>query len=103
MATQTHVVTDSGGIRIVYDYDDANLRVLAVRVDNQSAQTCYVEAVQTISIGQAPTGRKYSALFLPGSLTEIPIPTGPNARLQLQVDARGRLDGISLTILVPAP
>lgn len=103
MAIRTQVLAqyDDGAVRVEYDWDDnAGRRWLtAVRVVNDSVHSVYVEAV--VAEGRPNAGRKASGIFLPGTTTEVPIGTGAAVRLQGVLEARGRLDGLNITILYP--
>lgn len=70
------------------DYDDVDLRVRTVRVINPAPRGLVVTA------GRTDGTRTYTATAPPNQTTEVNVPTGAINRLQLNVDARGRLDGV---------
>lgn len=82
-------VEAAGGAELRIDYDDADLRVRAVRIVNtHPALTARVTARRNDGTGPVRT-----LDGPPNQTTEQAIPTSPSQRLQLTVDARGRLDG----------
>lgn len=70
------------------DYDDADLRVRVVRVVNPAPRGLVVTAARTNGT------RTYTATAPANQTTEVNIPTTAASRLQLNVDSRGRLDGV---------
>ena len=95
MPTRIIGVFDGGNVRVEIDYD-ASRRITALRCVNGSGLALYAEAVQVSN------RRKYASTFLPNSTTEIPVPTGTAQRLQLVLNAQGRLDGVEYAIVYPA-
>ena len=99
MATVRRTLAEHAGGECVfwYEHDDATLRVTAVGCDNRTAQSAYAEAYR------ADDGsRKQASVFLGGTNTSIAVPTTVALRLQLFVNARGRLDGITFVTAWPA-
>lgn len=70
------------------DYDDVDLRVRVVRVVNPAPRGLVITAKRTDG------SRTYSVTAPANQTTEQAVPTTPANRLQLVVDARGRLDGV---------
>lgn len=70
------------------DYDDVDLRVRVVRVINPAPRGLVVTA------GRTDGTRTYTATAPANQTTTQNISTGAAQRLQLVVDARGRLDGV---------
>lgn len=92
-------VEAEGSATLQIDYDDADLRVRVVRIVNtHPALTARVTARR--NDGTGPTRTLDGP---PNQTTEQTIPTSPSQRLQLVVDAQGRLDGAeySFAWLVP--
>jgi hypothetical protein len=88
VATQTKTLNGWEGCRFEIDYDDATLYLTALRCVNMTAFPAYGTATQVLS------GRTRTATFPANQTTTISIPTGGAQRLQLQLDGRGRLDGV---------
>lgn len=94
MAIQTRnigtAVEELGSAELQIDYDDVDLRVRTVRIINgHPSLTARVTARR--NDGTGPTRTLDGP---PAQTTEQAIPTSPSQRLQLMVDARGRLDGV---------
>ena len=70
------------------DYDDVTLRVRVVRVINPAPRGLVISASRT------DRSRVYSVTAPANQTTEKAVSTGAAQRLQLVVDARGRLDGV---------
>lgn len=106
MATVTRNVAsyDNGNVVFQVDYDDATLRIVAVRCVNNSNQSAYGEAVQELEPdAQSQKGRKYGTTFLSNSTTEIPVSTSPSLKLQYTIDGpSGQIDGVTIRTHWPA-
>ena len=89
---------DGGYVEWQIDYDDARLRLTAVRCINNSTSIAWGKAVSV-----ANPSRSYSTTFPANQTTVINIPTGASQRLDITVDARGRVDGVDYQFMVPAP
>ena len=87
-----------GLVQAWYDYNDATLDIVAAGVNNQSAAAAYVELTLA-----ADGSRKKAATFLAGTDTSFVIPTQVAQRLRFQINAVGKLDGISIAVIWPAP
>lgn len=88
-------VYEDGLVTLYYKWDDVNLRLTAVGCINNSDKNYAAEAV--IEADQPNAGRKQSAIFLAGTTTEQPIPTGAAQRIPVTINPRnGRIDGISI-------
>lgn len=101
MATQTKVLAsgsdaDGGVATLEVDYDDATLRLIAVRCVNQTAGTVYAALVQTSN------GRLVDHVF-PVGTTTITIPNNAAQKVLFSSVVRNRLDGVELTFKVPGP
>jgi hypothetical protein len=72
-----------------FTYDDVDLRMRSIRVQNDTNHSVYGEAKR--SSGTGPT---YSRTWQPGADETISIGTGVNQRLQLTVTPSGKLDGV---------
>jgi hypothetical protein len=70
------------------DYDDVQLRINVVRCINPTSLGVVVVAERLSN------GRTYTNTFPAGQTSAINIPSGPNDRLAVTIDARGRLDGV---------
>lgn len=90
MATQTYRFVDMDGGAFVgeYDYDDATLRVLTIRVVNTGAR------VYTVDATAVANGRTYNVSVQPGASISQPVPQTVQDRLQITV-RNGRLEGVS--------
>lgn len=85
------MVDDVSGLTAVVsvDYDDAALRITAIRVDNPTSR-----AILAIA-RRVNNGRVYSSTFPAGQNTFISVPNSPpQDRLGVTVDAQGRVDGV---------
>lgn len=74
--------------RLEIDYDNVDLRVRTVRVVNPAPRGLVITAARTNGT------RTYTATAPASQTTTQSIPTTVANRLQLVVDARGRLDGV---------
>lgn len=87
----------NGLVRVEVDYDDATLRISAVRVVNDSDQAANVTAIRLSD------GKIVSQRFPARSTTFRSIPSSPpQERLGFTLN-QGRLDGISFEVLWPYP
>jgi hypothetical protein len=88
---------ENGGATIELLYDDTNMRATGVQVTNNLPDAIYVEILRDSD------HLIYSQRF-PGQLTSvINIPTTPAGRINLTMDARGRLRGYWAGISYPVP
>ena len=102
MATRRLGSFDSDNVVFELDYNATTLRVTALRCINKTGQLAYGELVQTLRVDANSTvGRKAGILFLSGT-TEIAISTSNALKLQMVLDARGRLDGVEGRFVWPA-
>ena len=92
----TRTVYSGSGVTAELDYDGAN-RIVGARVINTTGRNVYME------VEQISNGRKYGAVFLAGTTTVIPIPTGIGQRITQFLDDRGFWDGLNIRVLDPAP
>jgi len=94
MAIQTKVLGTAyepeGFARLEVDYDDNQLRLRVARIVNTHPT---LTARATATAVSDPT-RSYTLNGLPNQTTSVNIPTGPANRLDITIDARGRLDGV---------
>lgn len=91
IATKTLAVLpwdETTGARLEIDYDNIDLRIRVVRVVNTAPRGLTVTAARTNRT------RTYSATAPAGQTTAVNISTTAANRLQLVLDARGRLDGV---------
>jgi hypothetical protein len=88
MATVMRVQGGFANIRFEIDYDDVLLRLLAVRCVNDSDHTCRA------SLTQIANGRTYTRDFAPHTTQSLSIPTNVAGRINVTIDARGRVDGV---------
>jgi len=92
MATVTKTFAQCGeAVVFQYDYDNVTFFMLAVRCINNGDHSVFGQAKQVSN------QRTYSQTF-PVGTTQINIPTNTANRLELQVDAAGRLDGVEWDI-----
>jgi hypothetical protein len=84
----------NGTIVFQYDYDDVSLRIVAIRCINGSAAPAWGRATQINADGTLNTSRTYATTFPANQTTVINVPTGASQRLQLFVNATGKLDGV---------
>jgi hypothetical protein len=94
MATQTKVLISdpAQGFRIEYDYDDSVLRITTIRAVNTGGHDVRVTATRVSD------GVSHQQIFEAGQTQVLVVPTGPATRLQLALDALGRLNGVSWRI-----
>ena len=104
IVTKTVASYDDGRVQLQILYDDATLRITAVRCINDSAFPVYAEAVQDFEPdAQSKKGRKYGATFQAGTTTEIAVPTAQNVKLQYTIDpVLDTVDGVGLYSRWPA-
>lgn len=88
---------ENGGATIELLYDDANMRATGVQVTNNLPEAIYVEILRD------GDNLLYSQRFPPQLTTVINIPTTPAGRINLIMDARGRLRGYWAGISYPVP
>lgn len=98
MATVTKnlAVFDGGNVIFELDYDNVALRLLSIRCVNNSNQPAFGKATALAN------GRTYSRTFAANTTTEQAIPTNPQNRLDITVDARGRVGGVDYSLAWPA-
>lgn len=94
--TKTLGVFDGGNVIFELDYDDVALRLTAIRCINGSNQPAFGQATATAN------GRTYSRTFAANATTEQAIPTGAQTRLDITIDARGRVYGVDYALAWPA-
>jgi hypothetical protein len=78
--------------RVETDYDDALLRILLVRCVNNTPVPVSVTATKTSN------GRTVSRTFAANTTGTQNVPQGAAGRLNISIDARGRMDGVEFTI-----
>lgn len=78
---------DNGALIVGFDYDDIDLNILRVMVNNSSAGNYYIKATATA------TGREYRFTIPPGVI-EQDVPQQVATRLHLTVTPSGKLDGV---------
>ena len=83
----TKVLTDTAEFHLEYDYDGSN-RITEIR-GTAGPRNVLVTAIRNSD------NLSYQRVCVAGTTTMQTIPTGQAARLQLTVDALGRLDGVS--------
>lgn len=71
-----------------YDYDDAALRLTALRCTNASTYP----SRGTVTVEK--NGRTFTRLVAAGGSLNVSIPTGPQVRLEITVDQFGRVNGL---------
>lgn len=93
----THGDDGAGNPLVVFeiDYDDADLRVRAVRCINNSGQPAYAEA------SRLDGSRKVSSVFLAGTTTSFVVLTTAPTRLQLTLTPKGGIDGLAFSTVWP--
>lgn len=96
IVTKQLAMFDNGNVTLEIDYDDATLLLRAVRCVNNSAQPCAYRATHLA------TGRNVSGSFAAGRTVSVNIPTNAAARMQITIDARGRVDGVEYQLSWPA-
>lgn len=82
---------DGGMATLAYDYDDATLLLLAVRIVNGANATARLVARRADG-----TGQTYTLDGPAGQTTEQAIGTNQAQRLQLSVTPSGKLDGVEI-------
>lgn len=95
MATVTKLLVrmDSGAFEASYDYDDVTLRVLAIRAENKAPSRGYtIRAVTSIN------DRTYATTLRPSEALDQSIPQNVANRLQLSVNERGQLVGVTWSV-----
>lgn len=92
MATVNKRIGGMGGLTVSIDYDDANLRVLAFHIINTDSRS------YTISATSNANGKNYLFTIQPNSMIDQNVPPGAANRLQLFVNANGKLDGLDWSI-----
>lgn len=97
MATVSRRLGGFGDASIYLLYDDVTLYVTGIRVDNPTDNTVWGTATDD------STGRTASHTWLAQTDETINIPTNAAARLQLVVNANGRLDGVTYRFMSPGP
>jgi len=98
MATRTRRIGawDNEAVLVEMDYDDANMRVLAVRVINNTDQAIHV------AVTRSSDGLLYETRFGPGT-TFINIPTNVQNRIILTDNGFGHFTGCSVSVMYPYP
>ncbi len=98
MATQSRQIAqlENGLVTAFVDYDDATLRISAVRVINNGTAALYVEVRRTSD------GLIYGQRFGPGE-TFIPVPTNGQNRIDFIDNGRGQWSGVSWMWMYPYP
>ena len=74
--------------RLEIDYDNVDLRVRSVRVINPAPRGLVITAARTNGT------RSYSVTAPANQNSSVNVSTTSANRLQLNIDARGRLDGV---------
>lgn len=88
MPTRTIGTFNNGLVEFQIDYDASN-RITAVRCINNGDTDVYGEVVQDVN------GRKGGATFLAHTNTSISVPTGVAGRINISINAQGRLVGVT--------
>lgn len=96
MPTKILADADNGNVRAELDWD-ASLRVVTLRVINNTAQACY------LSVTQTSNGRTRGQRFPPNDTTVLTIPTTVAQRIQGQLDPRNRFNGVEFAFIWPYP
>jgi hypothetical protein len=87
------ILFDNGNTATVeLDYDDGTMTLVTVRCRNQTARAVVVSGVATA------TGRSFSQTFAANQTSTQSIPQNQANKLDVTIDARGRLDGIEYQI-----
>lgn len=95
MAIQTRVMgscrDETNGTTAVLsiDYDDALLRITGVHLVNPTTFAVFATAIRANG-----TGQTYTLNAAPGQTIDVAVPGGAQARLDVTIDARGRVDGV---------
>ena len=97
MATVTKSLGVIGPAELQIDYDDALLRLLAVRCINGGDQPASLTGFSV-----ARPNRTFAFTFPAGQTTTQNVPQGANNRFDITVDARGRVDGVEWSFAYPA-
>lgn len=98
MAIQTRelgrAVDETNGTAAVLsiDYDDALLRITAVHIVNPTTKAVFATARRASGGGQV-----YTLNAAAGQNVDVSVPGGAQARLDVTIDARGRVDGVDYT------
>lgn len=98
MAIQTRILsvsTDSNNetFQVEYDYDDVDLRIRQFRgINNQNID-------HTVTAHDIAADRTYTKVCPANQTTTQNVPTGAAQRLQLFVNANGKLDGVEWSIV----
>jgi hypothetical protein len=80
----------NGGIATLsIDYDDALLRLTAIHLINNTTFSVFCTAIRTNG-----TGQRYVINVPPGQRFDQTIAGGSQARLNVTIDAQGRVDGV---------
>lgn len=87
---------DNAAFTITYDYDDVDLRIRAFHGDNDSLVNSAQVAAHDIA-----ADRTYNKTCPPNTITDQNVPTGAAQRLQLFVNANGKLDGVEWSVQFP--
>lgn len=95
LVRRTIVEFGNGSCTWSYEYDDAAQRLTRLMCANDSA------AATRGSITVEKNGRTFSRTVAAGDSLDVTIPTGAQARLEITVDARGRVDGIDWAFAWP--
>lgn len=82
---------EDGAFTVSFEYDDQTLRILTIRVVNNTQRDFVVSATAT------NTGRNYTLVIEPGVIDQ-PVPQTVVSRLQLSVVGGGKLDGVDWSI-----
>lgn len=82
---------EDGAFTVSFEYDDVTLRILTIRVMNNTQRNFVVSATAT------NTGRNYTLIIEPGVIDQ-PVPQTVVNRLQLSVVGGGKLDGVDWSI-----
>lgn len=86
-----------GYVEFWIDYDDALLRLTALRCINNSTELAWGR------VTNLQTNRSYEQTFAANQTTEISIPGNAAQRLNISIDANGRIDGCDYFFMWPAP
>ena len=82
---------EDGAFTVSFEYDDQTLRILTIRVVNNTQRNFVVSATAT------NTGRNYTLVIQPGVIDQ-PVPQQVVNRLQLSITGGGKLDGVDWRI-----
>lgn len=81
---------------VTMDYDDVDLRIRAFHGDNRSPTNS-----ATVSATDLSAARTYSKVCPPNVVTDQIVPTGQAQKLQLFINAAGKLDGVEWSVQFP--